>query len=103
MSGASEIRFGADGKVSAQSWIRLSGSTCIRCCTYPDHAPILTIQDGPADITITNPAGGEVTAEDVAFGRELAEAVTRYVAELERLAPTDHAAGADPDSAERAA
>ena len=57
MSGTSEIRLGADGKVTAQSWIRLTGSTCIHCCTYPDQAPILAIQDGPADITITNPAG----------------------------------------------
>jgi hypothetical protein len=38
-----------------QSYVRLSDSTWIRCCTYDDHAPILTIQDGPAEITITNP------------------------------------------------
>jgi hypothetical protein len=36
-----------------QSYVRLTGSTYIRCCTYDDHAPILTIQDGPAEITIT--------------------------------------------------
>ena len=32
-------------------------------------APILSIPDGPADITITNPGPGEVTADDVRFGR----------------------------------
>jgi hypothetical protein len=104
MSASAEVRFDADGKVTVQSYVRLSTSTYIRCCTYPGHAPILTIQDGPADVTITNPGPGEVTQEDVAFGRLLAEAVNRYAAELERLAATDHAAAdADSDSAGKAA
>ena len=79
-------------KAKVQSYVRLTASTCIRCCTYEDAAPILTIQDGPADITITNPGRGEVTEEDVRFGRLLAEAVNRYAAELERHAATDRAA-----------
>ena len=98
------IRFDADGAAKVQSYVRLTGSTYVHCCTYADASPILTIQDGPADITITNPGRGEVTEDDVRFGRLLAEAVTRYAAELERLAakgPTT-AAGAD-ESAERAA
>ena len=94
---SASVRFGADGAATVQSYVRLTASTYIRCCTYEDAAPILTIQDGAADITITNPGRGEVTEEDVRFGRMLAEAVTRYAAELERLAATDHAA-ADADS-----
>ena len=40
----------------------------------------------------------------MAFGRLLAEAVNRYLAELERLAATDHAAAdADSDPAGKAA
>ena len=100
---SASLRFGADGKVSAQSWIRLTGSTCIRCCTYPDHAPILAIQDGAADITITNPGRGEVTEEDVRFGRLLAEAVNQYAAELERLAAGNRAETSDDESAGQAA
>ena len=65
--------------------------------------PILTIQDGAADITITNPGRGEVTEEDVAFGRLLAEAVARYIAELEKLAARKPAAAADPVAAGQAA
>jgi len=104
MSTSAEVRFDADGKVKVQSYIRLTASTYIRCCTFPGHAHILTIQDGPADVTITNPGPGEVTQEDVAFGRLLAEAVNRYAAELERLAATDHAAAdADSGSAGKAA
>ena len=85
MSATAEIRFG-EGGTTVKSYVRLTASTWIRCCTYEDAAPILAIQDGPADITITNPGRGEVTADDVTFGRQLAEAVARYVAELERLA-----------------
>ena len=98
------IRFGETGTATVESYVRLTASTWIRCCTYEDAAPILTIQDGAADITITNPGRGEVTEDDVTFGRLLAEAVARYAAELERLAATNPAtaAGAD-DPAGRAA
>jgi len=64
------VRFGADGTATVQSYVRLTASTHIQCCTYADAAPILTIQDWAADITITNPGHGEVTGEDVRFGRE---------------------------------
>jgi hypothetical protein len=84
---SASIRFGEGGTANVQCYVRLTASTNIRCCTYDDAAPILTIQDGPADITITNPGRGEATQEDVTFGRLLAEAVNRYVAELEKLAP----------------
>jgi hypothetical protein len=94
MTATAEIRFGQDGTAKAQSYVRLTASTHIQCCTYPDAAPILAISDGPVDITITNPGHGGVTAEDVAFGRLLAQAVTRYAAELEQLAAR---AAADPD------
>jgi hypothetical protein len=103
MTATSEVRFGADGTAKVQSYVRLTDSTWIRCCTYPDEAPILTIQDGPADITITNPGRGEVTEDDVRFGRLLAQAVNLYVAELEKLVAKDQAEAADPDSAGQAA
>ena len=103
MTATSEVRFGADGTAKVQSYIRLTGSTWIRCCTYEDAPPILTIQDGPADITITNPGQGDVTEEDVRLGRELAEAVNLYVAELEKFAARDPAAAAEPGKSGRAA
>ena len=97
MSASAEVRFDPDGGVKVQSYVRLTGSTYIRCCTYPDHPPILTIQDGPADITITNPGQGEVTEDDVRSGRLLAEAMAQYAAELERLVPENQTGTADPD------
>ena len=86
MTTTASVRFGETGTAKVQSYVRLTGSTWIRCCTYEDAAPILTIQDGPAEITITNVAHGEVTEDDVKLGRLLAEAANRYAAELERLA-----------------
>ena len=91
------IRFGADGAATVQSYVRLTGSTWIRCCTYDDAPPILTINDGPAEITITNLGQGEVTEDDLRFGRQLADAVTRYAAELEKHAAKDSAAAAGAD------
>jgi hypothetical protein len=97
VTATSEVRFGADGAAKVQSYVRLTGSTWIRCCTYEDAAPILTIQDGPAEITITNPGQGEVTEKDVRLGRLLAEAVNMYAAELEKHAATNPAKAADAD------
>jgi hypothetical protein len=86
MTATAEVRFGPDGQATVQSYVRLTASTLIRCCTYDDAAPILAIHDGAADITITSPGQGEVTADDVRFGRELADAVARYAAELDKIA-----------------
>jgi hypothetical protein len=72
---SASIRFDGTGAAQVRTYVRLTASTRIHCCTYTDAAPILTIQDGAADITITNPGHGEVTEQDVTFGRELAEAV----------------------------
>ena len=99
MTATASVHFSASGEARVQSYVRLTASTHIRCCTYDDAAPILTIQDGPADITITNPGQGEVTEQDVRFGRQLAEAATRYAAELDKLAARNRATAADPDSA----
>ena len=104
MTATAEIRFGPDGQATVQSYIRLTASTFIHCSTYEDAAPILSIRDGAADITITNPGQGGVTEDDVRFGRLLADAVTRYAAELERRAQAIRQTPADPgDSAGQAA
>lgn len=102
MTATASVRFGADSEVRVESYVRLTASTYIHCCTYEDAAPILTIQDGAADITITSPGHDEVTEDDVRSGRLLAEAVNRYAAELEKHAAKDQPA--DPgESAGRAA
>jgi hypothetical protein len=104
MTATSEVRFSADGAATVQSYVRLTDSTYIRCCTYDDHPPILTIHDGPAEITITNTGQDEATEDDVRFGRLLAEAVNLYAAELEKhAAKASTAADAADEPAGRAA
>jgi hypothetical protein len=102
MTASASVRFGQDGQADVQSYVRLTASTHIMCCTYDDAAPILTIRDGAADIVITNPGRGEVTEDDVAFGRQLAGAVARYAAELEQIAARTRPAAPGPDSAGQA-
>ncbi len=96
MTTTASVRFSENGTATVQSYVRLTASTHIQCCTYADAAPILSIQDGAADITITNPGKGEVTEDDVRSAVMLAEAVTRYAAELENYAAKDPVTAADP-------
>jgi hypothetical protein len=103
MTASVSVRFGPDGSAEVQSYVRLTASTHIQCCTYDDAAPILSIRDGAADITITNPGKGEVTDDDVAFGRQLADTVARYAAELATIAARNRPAAAGPDPAGQAA
>jgi hypothetical protein len=103
MTASVSVRFGPDGTAEVQSYVRLTASTRIQCSTYDDAAPILTIRDGAADITITNPGKGEVTEDDVEFGRQLADAVARYAAELDKIAARNRPAAAAPDPAGLAA
>jgi len=85
------VRFGVNGVTEVESFVRLTGRTFIHCCIYDDIAPILTVKDAHVDISITVPGRDEVTADDVTFGRLLAEAVGQYVAELERRVPPGRA------------
>jgi hypothetical protein len=103
MTAAVSVRFGDDGRATVQSYVRLTASTHIHCCTYDDAAPILAIHDGAADITITNPGKGEVTDDDVRFGHLLADAVARYAAELDTIAARTRPAAPGPDPAGQAA
>src|SRR5690348_10627180 len=83
---AASVRFGTNGAAEMDSSVRLSGSTYVRCCTYDDAPPILVIEEPPVDISITTPDRKQVTEEDIKLAHQLADAVARYVAELERLA-----------------
>ena len=102
MTATASVEFGQDGPAVVKSYLRLTASTHIMCCTYDHAAPILAIHDGQADITITNPGRGQVTEDDVAFGHLLADAAARYAAELDRLAAKTRAT-AGPDAGGQAA
>ena len=54
---SASVRFGADGTARVESYVRLTASTYIHCCTYDDAAPILAIQDGTWTSRSPTPAG----------------------------------------------
>jgi len=80
-----EAQFRPDGVPEIRSSVKLTGNTHILCCAYPDRPPILAIDEAHVRISVTVPDAEQVTGEDVQWGRVLADAVARYVAELERL------------------
>ena len=80
------VEFECGGTVEVSATARLNGGSRIYCHRYEDSAPILSITDAHVRMSVSVPDPDHVTAEDVSFGRLLAEAVARYVAELEKLA-----------------
>ena len=94
------VQFDPGGPAEVSATVRLNGGSRIYCHRYEDSAPILSITDAHVRLSVSVPDPDQVTAEDVSFGRLLAEAVARYVAELEKLATSTASAA---ESSERAA
>jgi hypothetical protein len=92
---SAEVRFGPDGVVKVDSFVRLTGSTCIDCYAYDDSAPILGIRDGHVIVSVSVPDTAQVTAEDVQWGRSLAAAAARYVVGLEQRAASQDSAASE--------
>jgi hypothetical protein len=91
LSSTASVQFDQGGPTEVSATVRLNGGSRIYCHLYEDSAPILSITDAHVRMSVSVPDPDHVTAEDVSFGRLLAEFVGRYVAELEKLAT----AGAD--------
>ena len=83
---SASVSFGTDGAPEVDTRLHLTGSTRMNCYLYAPAAPILAIDDAHVKVTLTVPESDKVTGQDVIVARALAEAVARYVAELERLA-----------------
>jgi hypothetical protein len=94
---SASVRFSASGVTGVDAFVRLTGASHIQCCVYDDIAPILAVRDAHVDISITVPGRDQVTDDDLAVARLLAEAAGRYAAELEKFAAKDQATAADPD------
>ena len=75
----------------------------VRCSTYPDTTPILGIDAGNAAVSVSIAARERITADAVAFARELARQAARFAADCERLHAAQHDQGADGDDGEAVA
>ena len=78
------VEFEHGGAVEVSATARLNGGSRIYCHVYADSAPILSVVDEHVRISVSVPDPDQVTPDDVTWGRLLAEAVGKYVAELER-------------------
>ena len=94
---SASVRFSASGVTGVDAFVRLTGASHIQCCVYDDIAPILAVRDAHVDISITVPGRDQVTDDDLAMARLLADAAGQYAAELEKFAAKAPAAAADPD------
>ena len=83
------ITFRAGGAAGVDASLRLSGSSHIQCCTYPDRPAILSVSDAHVSVSVTVPDSEAVTPQDVATARRLAEALNQYIADLERRIPAE--------------
>lgn len=64
--------------------VHVGADWTVRCCTYPDSAPILSISAASTSVSLLI-AEGHTGAEAVKFARTLAREAERFAAEAERL------------------
>jgi S-adenosylmethionine/arginine decarboxylase-like enzyme len=76
------VTFRPGGVAGVDAALRLTASSHIQCCTYPDHPAILAVTDAHVSVSLSVP-GSQVTPEDVAIARRLADALHQYIADLE--------------------
>ena len=98
LTSTASVQFDPGGPAEVAATVRLNGGSRIYCHTYADSAPILSVVDEHVRMSVSVPDPDQVTPDDVTWGRLLAEAVAKYVAELERRVPL-----AREDSSGRAA
>jgi hypothetical protein len=78
------IRLYPKGGIRVDAALRLTGDSWIACHIYTDNPPILSFEDEHTSVTVSVPDPQKVTADDVARAQRLADAVARYIAELDK-------------------
>ena len=77
------IRLYPKGGIRVDAALRLTGDSFIACHTYTGNPPILHVEDAHVSVSIHVPDPKHVTADDVAQVHRLADALARYIAELD--------------------
>ena len=78
------IRLYPKGGIRVDAALRLTGDSWIACHIYTDNPPILSFEDEHVSVSISPAEPTHVTAEDVAQAHRLADALARYIAELDK-------------------
>jgi hypothetical protein len=79
------IRLSPKGLIRVGAELRLTGDSFIACHLYPDHPPILQVEDEHVSVAIHTADPTTATAEDVTQAHRLADALAEYIVELETL------------------
>ena len=87
------IRVYPKGAIQVDAALRLSGDSWIACHIYTDAPPILSFEDEHVSVTVSARDPKHVTADDVAQAHRLADALARYIANLETHVTTSPGAG----------
>jgi hypothetical protein len=82
------IRLYPKGAIRVDAALRLTGDSWIGCHIYTDEPPILNFEDEHVSVTVSARDPKHVTADDVAQAHRLADAVARYIADLEKRVTT---------------
>jgi hypothetical protein len=78
------IRLYPKGGIKVDAALRLSGDSWITCHIYTDQPPILSFEGEHVSVTVSPRDPGHVTADDVAQAHRLADALGRYIADLDK-------------------
>ena len=89
MKSTAYLRFRPDGPGEVDASLHLTGSSHIQCCLYADRPVILSVTDAHVSVSVSVPDPEAVTAADVETARRLADALSRYIADLERRIPSE--------------
>lgn len=77
------IRLYPKGAIRVDAALRLTGDSWIACHIYTDNPPILSFEDEHVSVSVSPADPKHVTADDVAQAQRLADALARYIADLE--------------------
>jgi hypothetical protein len=92
------IKLWPEGPGGVDASLRLTGRSHIQCCIYPDRPAILSVTDAHVSVSVSVPDAEAVTPADVVVARRLADALARYIADLEHRIPSE-APAADGEAA----
>ena len=80
----------SDGSSFGSASLHVGADWMVRCCTYPETTPILSIDAGTTAVSVSIADRQQMSGEAVAFARELARQAARFAADCERLHAAQH-------------
>ena len=84
-----------DGGSFGSAGLHIGSDWAVRCSTYPDTTPILSVDAGRSAMSVSITPMKRIGNEAVGFAREFARQAALFAAECERLHAAQHAQDQD--------